>query len=261
MSTGMSARVRPGGRAYIAILLSLLMCALAVAGCEKRVMKKKSTEFPHMYQELPHTIVVLPPINETTAADAKDYYSTTIAVPLSLQGFYVFPIEVTADIMKMEGLYDSELLVGVPLHKFRDYFGADAVLFSTIKRWDKTYAVVSATLTVSVHFVLKSTSTMNTLWEYTGTVVVDLSGGGSSGGGLAGILAQVVVTAISTATTDYVPAARRANFFALSTIPYGRYHPRHNRDQNDEVVDQTLDDGGTGQQIGEEKKSGNGGGK
>lgn len=240
-------------------LLSLFLCALVLSGCEKRVMRTKSTEFPHMYEEIPHTIVVLPPMNETTAADAKDYYSTTIAVPLSLQGFYVFPVEVTSDILKMEGFYDSELLVGVPLHKFREYFGADAVLFSTIKRWDKAYAVVSATLTVSVHFVLKSTKTLNTLWEYTGTVVVDLSGGGSSGGGLAGILAQVVVTAISTATTDYVPAARRANFFALTTIPYGRYHPRYNRDQNDEIVDQTPDDGGTGQQPGTENNPGSGG--
>ncbi|NIS74702.1 MAG: hypothetical protein GTO08_05375, partial [Deltaproteobacteria bacterium] len=46
-----------------------------------------------MYQEQPLTILVLPPMNETTAADAKEYYATTIAEPLSLQGFYVLPIE------------------------------------------------------------------------------------------------------------------------------------------------------------------------
>jgi hypothetical protein len=38
---------------------------------------------------------VVPAINNSTAAEAPDYYSTTIAEPLTRMGYYVLPIEVT----------------------------------------------------------------------------------------------------------------------------------------------------------------------
>ncbi|MCF7972160.1 MAG: DUF799 domain-containing protein [Methylococcaceae bacterium] len=43
------------------------------------------------------------------------------------------------------GIYDAELLKDIPLGKFREYFGADAVLFTTIKKWDLSYIVIAST--------------------------------------------------------------------------------------------------------------------
>lgn len=225
---------------WLIFLIFLILFGFGLSGCVKRVTKAE--KFPGMYEEKPLTILVLPPINETTAADAKEYYSTTIAEPLSYQGFYVLPIEVTSDILKNQGLYDAELLVGLPLHKFREYFGADAVLFTIIKKWNTYYAVVASNLTVSVYMVIKSTKSEQVLWDYTGTVVVDLSGG-NTGGGLAGLLAKVVVTAVSTAMADYVPAARNANYIALTNIPFGKYHPNHNKDQTLKIIEQKPPEG------------------
>jgi len=226
-------------RSCVSGIVTLIVAISLLTGCAARKMVTKGEEFPLMYEETPITILILPPINESTAADAKEYYSTTIQVPLSFTGYYVFPYEVTADLLKMEGVYDAELLRDVPLTKFREYFGADAVLFTTIKKWDLSYMVLASTLTVSIDCELKSTKTEETLWTYDGTVVVDLSGGSVGGGGCAGLVAVTVVTAIKSATADYVPYARVANYQALVTMPYGPYHPLHDTDQGQKFVDQT----------------------
>jgi hypothetical protein len=201
-------------------------------------MATKGEEFPLMYEEAPRSIIIMPPINASTAADAKEYYATTVQEVLSYWGYYVFPYEITADVLKMEGIYDAELLTNMPLAKFREYFGADAVLFTTIRKWDVQYLVLSSSLTVSIDVALKSTKTDQTLWNYSGTTVVDLSGG-DTGGGLAGLIAKAIVTAASTAMADYVPYARQTNYRALSTLPFGHYHPNHMTDQAMQFYDQT----------------------
>jgi len=217
-------------------ILLLIMIVLLTSACASKTTKFDA--FPLMYEEAPLTILILPPMNETTAADAKEYYSTTIQEPLAFTGYYTLPYPITSEILKMEGIYDSELLVNLPLPKFKEYFGADAVLFTTIKKWDLSYMVIASNLTVSVDCALKSTMSDQILWKYCGTVVVDLSGG-DAGGGLAGLIVKAIVTAVSTAMADYVPCARQANYQALYTMPYGKYHPQHGEDQQVEFVDQT----------------------
>ncbi|MGB3210239.1 MAG: GNA1162 family protein [Desulforhopalus sp.] len=202
------------------------------------------SEFPLMYEESPASILILPPINESTAAEAKEYYSTTIQEPLAYNGYYTFPYPITADILRMEGIYDSELLVNMPLAKFKEYFGADAVLFTSIKKWDVSYMVLASSLTVSIDCDLKSTISEQTIWNYTGTVVVDLSGG-NTGGGIAGLVAQAIVTAVNTAMADYVPYARQANYRALASMPCGKHHSQHNKDQHVQFIDQTPEESTT----------------
>lgn len=221
---------------YRYLILAILIAPL-LSACGPK-MNTKLKEFPLMYEERPASILILPPINESTAADAKEYYSTTIQEPLAYSGYYTFPYPITTEILKMEGIYDTELLVNLPLSKFKEYFGADAVLFTTIKKWDLCYIVIASTLTVSIDCDLKSTTSNQTLWKYTGTVVVDLSGG-DGGGTLAGLIVKVVMAAVQTAVADYVPYAQQANYRALSSMPYGKYHPQHNKDQKVQFVDQT----------------------
>lgn len=220
------------------VQLFLLILFLAITnGC---VVHKttKLAEFPQMYEEDPHSLLILPPINESTDAEAKDYYSTTVPIPLAFHGYYVFPYELTNEILKQEGIFDSELLLDMPLAKFQEYFGADAVMFTTIKQWDMTYVVLAASLTVSIDIEIKSTQTSETLWEYNGTVVVDLSGG-NTGGGLAGLLIKAAITAANSASADYVRYARVANNRAFNALPYGHYHALYQQDMEQEIVDLT----------------------
>lgn len=220
----------------IVCLAMLAFSLILLSGCGP-TMVTKAAKFPLMYEEVPQSILILPPINKSTAADAKEYYSTTIQEPLSLSGFYTFPYEVTSEILKMEGIYDSELLSAMPLTKFREYFGADAVLFTTITKWNMTYMVLAAGLTVEITCELKSTKSDQILWTYTGSVYADLSGG-DTGGGLAGLIAKAIITAVNSALADYVPYARQANHIALSSIPTGPYHPLHGKDREVQIIDQ-----------------------
>lgn len=223
-------------RPFLIRITFLIVLILFITGCGPRMITK-SEKFPLMYEETPASILILPPMNESTAADAKDYYATTIQEPLSFRGYYVFPYEVTTEILKMEGLYDAELLKDVPLTKFREFFGADAVLFSTIKKWNLSYVILASTLTVSIDCELKSTKSDQILWRYNGTVVVDLSGG-SSGGGIAGLIVKAIATAVASAMADYVPHARVANYRALSSMPYGKYHGEYMKDRELKIIDQ-----------------------
>lgn len=223
--------------------LIYLLCSIIflLSACGPTFITKKDA-FPKMYDERPLSILVLSPINMTTAADAKEYYSTTIAEPLSYAGYYIYPIEVTSDILKAEGLYDTELIINLPPQKFKQYFGADAVLYIKILKWDTSYYVLGGSVTVSVDFLLKSTTTGEDLWKYDGTIKMDTSGS-SGGGGLAGLIVNVVTTAIKTAATDYVPIAKRANIITISSIPYGKYHPNFDKDRDDKVILKEKEEG------------------
>ncbi len=220
---------------YYVISILLLV---GMSGCAPVHKVTKGEKFPGMYTEKPRSLLIMPPMNESTAADAKDYYATTIEIPLAFHGFYVFPYELTADVLKQQGIYDAELLYNMPLNKFYDYFGADAVLFTRIRKWDTSYAVLASTLTVSIDAEIKSTKTSQTLWKYNGTVVVDLSGG-DSGGSLVGLIAKAIVTAVNTAAADYTTYAKVANQRFVGSMPYGYYHPAYLKDQDVQIVDQT----------------------
>jgi hypothetical protein len=225
-------------KAYGIIVIFLVSGFYGCATAPSKVTK--GDEFPLMYEEAPTSILIMPPMNESTAAEAKGYYATTIQEILSYRGYYIFPYEITADIFKMEGIYDAEIIRDVPLVKFREFFGADAVLFTTIKKWDLSYVVLASKLTVAIECMLKSTKSDQVLWKYNGTVVVNLSGS-SGGASLVDLIASIVITAAQSAMADYVPHARTANYRAFSSMPFGKYHPQHLTDQSMEIIDQTTE--------------------
>lgn len=221
---------------FLKNVIITIVPVIFLSACVAPTLVTKESEFPGMYTEKPKSLLIMPPINLSTAADAKDYYSTTVEMPVAFQGYYTLPYEITSEVLKQQGVYDSELVYDIPLNKFYEYFGADAVLFTKIKKWDTSYVVVSSSLTVSIDAEIKSTKTSQVLWKYNGTVIVDLSGG--NGGGLVGLLASAIVTAINTASADYTTYARQANGRFVGTIPVGPYHPMYLKDQQDKIIQQ-----------------------
>lgn len=219
--------------AYLALAVSVLL----LTGCGPAYITK-GVAFPKMYEEQPKSLLILPPMNESTDAEAKDYYMTTTERPFALMGYYTFPTEMVSDIMKQEGVYETEILYNMPLDKYQEYFGADAVLFTNIKKWDVSYMVLASTLTVSIEAKIVSTKTSEELWKYTGTVVVDLSGG-NTGNGIAGLIVKLVVAAVNTAAADYVQYAKVANWRLMGTLPIGPYNEYYMKDQGFKFIDQT----------------------
>ena len=220
---------------FFTIVILGLMTFL-ISGCAQKSLTKAEA-FPKIYEELPRSILALPPMNESTDAEAKDYYMTTIEIPLTLSGYYIFPMEIVSDIMKQEGIYDTEQLYQMPLGKFYDYFGADAVLYTRIKKWDVSYMVLASSLSVSIEAEIVSTKTSELLWKHSAAVTVNLSGR-DTGNGIAGLIAKAIIAAVNTASADYVQYARVVNYKLISTLPVGPYHPMYLQDQGAQVTEQ-----------------------
>jgi len=214
---------------------SMIVLAFILVGCESTYISKEEA-FPKMYNEQPASILVVPAINNTTAPESADYLTTTLAEPLSYQGYYVAPLELVQSIFQQEGILDGAQLENVDPSVFGEQFGVDSVLFVSINKWQTNYYVVSGNVEVALKYELYSTKTGEKLWFYEDSLIVDTSSNDNSSGGVAGLLVNVIATAVSTATTDYVPIAKRVNYMALSSAPLGQYHKLHNTDQTQTSV-------------------------
>lgn len=180
----------------------------------------KQQVFPAVYGEKPASILVLPAINHSTAADAPLLYSASIAQPLTEQGYYVLPIPVTNTMLEQAGISDGAQLLAVPPQKFGQMFGADAILFVTIDSWDTSYYVVGGDVTVGLTFKLISTKTGERLWNFHNQVVIN------TGSNNQDPLVALIETAIKTAQQDYFPVAQQVNYGSVAVLPYGKFHPQ-----------------------------------
>jgi len=222
--------------------LIIILTTLALfAGCASNQWQTKIQAFPAMYDERqPLTVVVVPAINNTTAANASNYFNVTITEPISNKGYYPMPVEIVRDIFLKEGIVDSNMIKGMPTSIFKQNFGSDAVLFVTINKWDTTYAVLAANVSVGMEYVMLSTTTNEILWQYSSTIVVDTAGQSSGF-----ILADIINTAITTAITDYVPIAKNVNLQAFVALPHGQYSKQHRMDGDQNVVYKVLKEAAT----------------
>lgn len=193
--------------------------------------KTKFSEYPEVYSERPKTILVLPPVNNTTAADAKDLLRTTVAPALAEKGYYVLPIEPIFDFLKLNGAYSiAETSEDLPLDKFFSIFEADAVLKITINKWDKNYYVVAGNVKVDLAYELVSARSGKTIWSRTTAVTVDTTSNSSGS-----IFVDLVATAINTGATKYIDIAKRAHLLALADLPAGFYSPMFQKDKAQKV--------------------------
>ena len=213
--------------------LSLIAMAASLIGCTPHITKEEFA--PKMYSDHPVSILVLPPMNKTTAADAKEYYATTVAEPLTNSGYYVYPMEVVYDVLQQEGLFDTETMLSVPPQKFKDFFGADAVLYVTLLEWNTKYFLTSGSVNVKAACELKSTHTGETIWFYDEEVSVNTSGESGGASGLVGLFVTAVTTAVKTATQSYIPLARDASAKILLAMPYGKYNKEYDKDRSSQI--------------------------
>lgn len=80
------------------------------------------------------SIAIMPPINQTTHAEAKDFFYTTLYLPLCEKGYYVYSPYLTMEMYQQESAYDAEMFLDKDISMFQKVLGADAVMF-TIIRW------------------------------------------------------------------------------------------------------------------------------
>lgn len=197
----------------------LVLSVLFLGSCSTPV--KMTDAYSGMYSEKPLSILIMPPINKTNNVDAKEYFHSTLNVPLANAGYYVVPSFLSMEILKRESAYDAELFLNGSLAKFQDVFQADVALFTIIHKWSKSYSVVK----VEVEYILKSTKTNEILYSRRGEV--DFNTSVSAG---AGALLDLALTAVNTAATKYVDVARVTNMYTFKDLPNGRYSPNFGTD-------------------------------
>ena len=203
------------------LILFAFACVL-VSSCGMMNTVTRETQYAKMYEEKPVTLLVMPPINNSTNVEAKDLLYTSISRPLVEAGYYVISPLLAMDILKSESAYDSELFIEAPLTMFNNFFGADAVVFSVIDSWAKKGTGIQT----KIRYVIKSAYTNEILFDRSCDLYLDLSV--SSGtGGLLGELVDLTASLITTAATDHIVAARKANYFILRDIPRGKYSPEY----------------------------------
>ena len=206
------------------LYLVILCCTVTSCGMFNTVTRE--SQYAKMYEEKPITLLVMPPINNSANVEAKDLLYTSISRPLVEAGYYVISPLLAMDVLKAESAYDAEMFFDAPLSAFQNYFGADAVVFSVIDAWTKKGLGIQT----KIRYVIKSAYTNEILFDRSCDLYLDLSFNSSSGSAL-GALINLAASAINTAATDHIIAARKANYFVLRDIPRGKYSPEYMLDK------------------------------
>ena len=206
---------------YMTAILSLM------TSCGPANRLTKGDRYAGMYDEKPVVLAVMPPINNSTMAEAKELLYTSISKPLIEAGYYVLSPNLLMDMFKSESAYDSELFINGNLEIFGKVLGADAVVFSIIDEWTKRGAGIQTT----IRYMIKSTRTNETIFDRKCELYLSLSVNSGSGGML-GALIDLTATAINTAVTDHFVEERKCNAFIFRDIPHGKYSPDYLTDMD-----------------------------
>ncbi len=205
----------------------LTLLAILVSSCGMTSRLTRAERYANLYEEKPLTLLVMPPINNSANVEAKDLLYTSISRPLIEAGYYVLSPNLVMDVLKNESAYDSENFIDGNLNMFNKALGADAVIFSVIETWTKRGFGIDT----KIRYIMKSALTNEILFERSCDLYLNLQVNSGSSSAL-GALFDLVGSAIATAATDHIVAARKCNYFVFQDLPYGKYSPSFDQDKD-----------------------------
>src|SRR5688572_32893350 len=146
---------------------SVLVLALALSACASA----EPYDYSLFHAHHPRSVLVLPPLDNAMEVDATYAYLSTVTEPLAERGYYVFPVAVVDRMLRDNGLSGPGEMHQAPLDRLREVFGADAVLYLTLKDWGTAYRVIDSATEVTVDAHLVDTATGTEIWagEHTAT--------------------------------------------------------------------------------------------
>lgn len=196
-------------------------CLALLAGLGGCATPKPAYDFTDFNRAPPRSILIVPVANRSLDVDASNYVLSTLTVPLAELGYYVFPVNTVKIVLEQEGLYEPEQVRKLEPARLASMFGADAVLFITINRWDAQYVVIQTTVTVEMDYLMTGRDG-GVIWKTTKRM--QYSPQNQQNQGLIGML---VNAAMARAAPNYMPLARQANnqVFVIETtrLPPGPY--------------------------------------
>lgn len=189
----------------------LCVCILFSFGC----VTQDAYDYTAFRAADPRSILIVPVINETVNVDASDYFLCTVSEPVAERGFYVYPVNLVKKLMELDGLSDADMVHNADTTRLASLFGADAVLYITINRWDAQYVLVSTTVTVEFTYALKDGRTGGELWRSAEIMQYTPDNNNQS------IFVMMVQAALTKAAPNYMPLARQANKNAVLRVGRG----------------------------------------
>lgn len=205
--------------------------AAAMAGCAA----PKKVDYSAFRQAKPASILVLPPLNESTDVNASFSMLAQSTYPLAESGYYVMPVTLVNETFHQNGLSNPPDMHAVAPAKLKEIFGADAALYIKVKRYGTTYTVLSSAAIVTAEAQLVDLSTGTQLWSGTASASSD-EGGNNQGGGLPGLLIAAIVKQVLNSVTDAshnvagVASTRLLSAGMPNGILYGPRSPKYGKD-------------------------------
>lgn len=169
-----------------------------LAACAQPVKHADYTAFKN---SRPHSILVLPPENETTDVLATNSMLSQMTMPLAESGYYVVPVAVMDETFRQNGLSAPADIQATSPSKLREIFGADAVLYSKITQFGTSYRVLASATVVTASAKLVDLNTGDVLWQGSASANSN-EGRNDSGGGLIGMLVTAAIQQIADSVTD-----------------------------------------------------------
>ncbi|QDK98600.1 hypothetical protein FM020_12160 [Acinetobacter tandoii] len=182
------------------ILKQLFIVGLAatlLTGCV--TTPKNNRDLSAYTANMPKSILVLPPVNESPDTRATYGYWSTVTLPVAEAGYYVFPISVVDTLFKENGVTNGYDAQQIPIQKLNEIFGADAALYVKVKEYGSKYQVIQSTSTVAVEAKLVDLKTGALLWE--GQEKIQQANNNSNAG-LVGMLVGALVDQIANHLSD-----------------------------------------------------------
>jgi len=213
---------------FISSMLFLLML-----GCAKPIVSADYTKFR---TERPASILVVPVVNKSVDVTAPDYFLSTLTFPIAERGYYVFPTYLVKRVMEDDGLSDANLVHSADPRRLGKLFGADAILYITIEKWNAKYAILATTVEVEFHYVMKSAKSGDTIWKNHQAWVYTPQNS-NTGNPLANLIVAAINAAATKAAPNYMPLAMQANINAFNPphrgLPAGPHLESFGKDQGD----------------------------
>lgn len=173
----------------------------------------------------PRSILVVPTVNRSLDVDAPNYVLASLPVPVAEKGFYVFPVNTTKFVLEQEGYYEGERIHQMPSTELAKLFGADAILYVAINRWEAQFALFSTVVTVDFDYRIVAKDGVE-IWRENKKLQYQPQSS-NAGNPMATLIAAVVTAALTRAAPNYMPLTKQANqevfFLNPNAIPNGPY--------------------------------------
>lgn len=214
------------------MMIRFFLITLAAVGLSACVSQPPAHDYTAFKMANPHSVIILPPINNTPEVIAPYSVMTQMATPVAESGFYVFPVAIVNQTFANNGLTEATDIHAVPPAKLKDIFGADAALYVTIEDYGTSYIVISSETRVTASASLVDLATGQVLWTDSATAS-SAEQQNANNAGLIGMLVEAAVTQIFETVTDRgfdiaaLTSARLLSAQGYNGLLYGPRSPKY----------------------------------